>query len=379
MAEEETAFYREKMEQLLKSLPKHDASDLHLQVQSPPRVRLAGKLRELKAPALDRDALENCVCSLLTAQQSGELERTGSVDLAYGIRDEGRFRINVFKQRGTLAVSARRVNTAVPTFEDLHLPQIVRDIASLEHGMVIVAGTTGSGKSTTLAAMVEHINLNRRCHVLTIEDPIEYLYSNKKAYINQREVGIDVSSFQEAIRYAVRQDPDAILVGEMRDPETMSFGLRAAETGHLVLTTLHSATASQTIGRILDLFPGSEHEQVRHALQFHLRAVVCQKLLPCIREECARVPAVEVMLVNPPVRKAIGDGKEVELSEYIKAGRTEGMIDFNTSLFELVKRGYIDRHVALEVSPNADALEMRLKGILFETGEGGRKANVVSG
>lgn len=372
MAGEEISFYREKMEQLLKSLPKHGASDLHLQVQSPPRIRLAGKLRELKASPLNRDTLENYVRSILTDKQAAQLEENGSVDLAYGIRDEGRFRVNVFRQRGTLALAARRVNTAIPTFEDLHLPPILTDIASLEHGLVIVSGTTGSGKSTTLAAMVEHINLNRRCHVLTIEDPIEYLYTNKKAYINQREVGVDVSSFHDAIRYAVRQDPDVILVGEMRDAETLSFGLTAAETGHLVLSTLHSSTAPQTIGRILDLFPASQHQQVRHALQFHLKAVICQKLLPCMREDCARVPAVEVMLVNPPVRKAIGDGREVELTEYIKAGRTEGMLDFNTSLFELVQKQHVDRHIALEVSPNPDALEMRFRGILFETEKGGK-------
>ncbi len=369
---EERAFYREKMEQLLKSLPKHGASDLHLQVQSAPRVRLAGKLRELKAPPLSRGELENYVRSILTEQQSAQLEATGSVDLAYGIKGEGRFRLNAFRQRGSLALAARRVNTAIPTFEELHLPPILKEIASLEHGLVIVSGTTGSGKSTTLAAMVEHINLSRRCHILTIEDPIEYLYANKKAYINQREVGIDVTSFHEAIKYAVRQDPDVLLVGEMRDSETLQFGLAAAETGHLVLSTLHSSTAAQTIGRILDMFPSTEHQQVRHALQFHLRAVVCQRLLPCIREEFSRVPAVEVMLVNPPVKKAIGDGREVELGDCIKAGRTEGMLDFNTSLFELVKDGYVDREVALEVSPNADALEMRFKGILFESGEGGR-------
>jgi twitching motility protein PilT len=251
----------------------------------------------------------------------------------------------------------------VPNFSKLGLPPVLEKISSYEQGMVIVAGVTGSGKSTTLAAMIDYINEREQLHILTIEDPIEYLFTSKKAVINQREVGIDVSDWTVALKHAVRQDPDVILVGEMRDRETFEAGLNAAETGHLVFCTLHASSASSTIGRILDLFPPDMHGAVRQSLAFNLKAIVCQKLVPSRKPGVQRVPTNEIMIVNPTIRELLIKGEDKKLPDALRIGLIEGMIDFNESLRQLVDRGDIDHEPALEASPNPEALKMAFKGI----------------
>jgi len=348
---------------LFKAMEKFDASDLHLKAGSPPIYRVDGSPQTLNRPPMTHQDLEKLLLGVLNEEQTRTLRRTGAVDLAFSSSGIGRFRVNIFRQRGSLSMSARRVNTQIPTFEQLHLPSILSRVAEHQQGLVILAGVTGSGKSTTIASMIQYINERRRCHIVTIEDPIEYLFADDKAFVNQREVGIDVPTFKHALKYVVREDPDVILIGEMRDEETFQAGLTAAETGHLVFGTLHSSTASSTFGRILDLFEPQRHDQIRQSLMFNLRAIICQKLLPCIKPEISRVPAVEIMLATPIIRKLIREKDDKRLAEAIRAGAEEGMQDFNMSLAELVNADYITRKTAFEVSPNPEALQMMLKGI----------------
>jgi twitching motility protein PilT len=292
------------------------------------------------------------------------LEDTGGADFAHVIgQDECRFRVNIFRQRGKLSLVARRVSTKVPTFEKLGLPPSIEKLCHYDQGMIILAGVTGSGKSTTIASMLDYINERERVHILTIEDPIEYLFTDKKAVINQREVGIDVSDWNIALKHAVREDPDIILVGEMRDRDTFEAGMNAAETGHLVLGTIHASTAPSTVGRILDLFPADMHPAMRQSLAFNLKAIVCQKLLPSIKPGVQRVPTNEIMIMNPTIRELIIKAEDKKLPDAIRIGFLEGMLDFNESLRQLVERGDVDRATALEVAPNPEALKMAFKGI----------------
>ena len=259
--------------------------------------------------------------------------------------------------------AARRVPRTIPEFADLHLPPIVKKIADYHQGLVLVSGITGSGKSTTLAAMLEHINRRRSCHVVTIEDPIEFLFQDKKAFINQREIGIDVPTFDDALRYLMREDPDVVLIGEMRDKETFSAALRAAETGHLVFATVHSSSTHQTITRILELFSAEERNLARQSLCFNLRAIICLKLMPSIAEGIDRIPAVEIMLNNATVRKMLEDERDSDIAEIVKNSPHEGMQDFTSSLIELIEKEIVDPRVAYTQAPNVDELKMRLKGI----------------
>jgi twitching motility protein PilT len=240
---------------------------------------------------------------------------------------------------------------------------VLEKLCQYDQGMVILAGVTGSGKSTTLAAMLEYVNEREPVHILTIEDPIEYLFTSKKAVVSQREVGVDVHDWPTALKHAVRQDPDVILVGEMRDRETFEAGLNAAETGHLVFCTIHASSASSTIGRILDLFPADMHQAIRQSLAFNLKAIICQKLLPSIKPGVQRVPTNEIMIVNPTVRELLIKGEDKKLPDAIRIGYLEGMVDFGENLRQLVARGLVSEAVALEVAPNPDALKMALKGI----------------
>jgi twitching motility protein PilT len=347
-----------------RAVMRHEGSDLHLAAGTPPMMRLRNVLRQMDLPPLTPEDLERLVHPILSARSRSLLDETGGADFAYIVgKGEGRFRVNLFKQRGHLGLVARRVNTKVPTFEKLGLPPVMPKLCSYDQGMVIVAGVTGSGKSTTLAAMLDYINEREAVHILTIEDPIEYLFTNKKAVINQREVGIDVSDWSIALKHAVRQDPDVILVGEMRDRETFEAGLNAAETGHLVFCTVHASSAPSTIGRILDLFPADMHPAMRQSLAFNLKAVVCQKLLPSIKPGIQRVPANEIMIVNPTIRDLLIKGEDKKLPDAIRIGLLEGMIDFNESLRQLAARGDVSESAALEVSPNPDALRMAFTGI----------------
>ena len=356
----------EGLDRLLRLMPKYQASDLHLKVGNPPILRIQGKVRYFEAEGLEGDAIERMLEQILTPAQQEAYARGRDLDFAYSIPKVGRFRINAFRQRGSLSLAVRRVNTEIPTFEQLHLKvDAMKRIADMRQGLVIVAGITGSGKSTTLAAVIEWINTHRRCHIVTIEDPIEYLYRDKKAFVNQREVGIDVESFQAALKSVVRQDPDVILIGEMRDPETFETALTAAETGHLVFGTVHASSVSQTVGRVIDMFPAERERNLRAALRFNLKAVVCQKILPGAREELGLVPVQEILLVNSTVQKLIAEGDDKKLEQIIRGGREEGMQDFNLGLLDLVSRGLISEKTALEVSPNPDQLQMNLKGIFL--------------
>jgi twitching motility protein PilT len=347
---------------------KQDASDLHLKANQPAHIRIRGEILPTNTAPLSGPEIEEMVRELLTPKQAGYLEERGSIDIAHDIPGSDRFRINIYRQRGELSLAARRVPATIPDFKALNLPQILADVCDHHQGLVLLAGITGSGKSTTIAAMLEFINQRRRCHIVTVEDPIEYIYVDKKALINQREIGIDVPDFEAALKYLMREDPDVILIGEMRDRETFQAALQASETGHLVFGTVHASSAGQTIARILDLFEAESRNLVRQSLAHNLQAIICQKLLPCINTQIGRVPAVEVLLANPTTRKFIEEGRDGELLEVIHASEEQGMKDFNKSLMELIETEMIDPRVAYAASPNPEELKMRMKGITSSRG-----------
>jgi twitching motility protein PilT len=349
---------------LFRMVMKHEGSDLHLKAGLPPMMRLRNAIRHMDMRALSPEDIDRLVWPMLSERSKQLLEETGGADFAHVVgHDECRFRVNLFKQRGRLSLVARRVINKIPTFDKLNLPPSIEKLCHFDQGMIVLAGVTGSGKSTTIAAMLDYINQRERVHILTIEDPIEYLFADKKAVINQREIGLDVLDWSTALKHAVRQDPDVILVGEMRDRETFEAGINAAETGHLVFGTIHASTAPSTIGRILDLFPADIHQAMRQSLAFNLKAIVCQKLLPSIRPGVQRVPTNEIMIMNPTVKELIIKAEDKKLPDAIRIGFLEGMLDFNESLRQLVERGDVDRATALEVAPNPEALKMAFKGI----------------
>lgn len=355
------------VDKLFETAVKHQASDILFKYNEPPILRIKGAMRVLEAKPLQNSDIQNLVYSFLTPEQIADFEKTGDLDLAYSIPQGTRFRVNLFRQRGAISMVARRVNSNVPSFEDLHLPPILDKVSLYQQGLVLVCGVTGSGKSTTLAAMISHINKNRRCHIVTIEDPIEYLYEDDKSFINQREVGLDVLSFKQALRAVVRQNPDVILVGEMRDQETFSTALTAAETGHLVFGTLHSSTISQTFGRIYDIFPAEERESARRSLMFNLRAVICQKLAPT-KDNLERIPINEIMIMNSTIQKLIEQKQEVRIAELVRVSEHEGMCDFNQSLYKWIKAGIITEKTGFTLSHNPEQLKMNLKGIFVSEG-----------
>ncbi len=358
---------------LFRMVMKLKGSDLHLKVGLAPSLRLSGVLRQMQLPPLTTADMERLMYPLMTPKQRQILEDTGGSDFAHIVNDNGvetRFRVNLFKSRGRLSLVARRVNTSIPNFEGLGLPPILAEIVKADQGIIILAGVTGSGKSTTIASMLNYVNDNERCHIVTIEDPIEFTFTDNKSIINQREVGIDVIDWDTALKHAVRQDPDIILVGEMRDRDTFNAALHAAETGHLVFGTIHASGAPSTISRILDLFPVDMHAAMRQNLAFNLKAVIAQKLLPTSKEwnekhGQARVPLCEVMRMSPTVNKLILNEEDVKLAQAIRMGKEEGMVDFTESLRQLVVNEKVDRSVAFEVAPNPEALRMALKGIIL--------------
>jgi twitching motility protein PilT len=347
----------------LRAAIKTKANDLHLKVGQPPRLRVTGSLKSTTGEPLAAQQIEDMVFEILTPDQKERFLKHGTLDFAYDYDADSRFRMNIFRQRGVISLAARRVNSAVPTFEALHLPSVLANVAESSEGLVLVVGPTGCGKTTTIAAMLDYIARTRACHIVTIEDPIEYLYKDSKAIVSQREIGLDVPNYEEALIYLMRQDPDVVLVGEMRDAQTVTAGMRAAETGHLVFGTLHSANASQAIHRILDLFPPTERDLVRQALAVSIKAVISQVLVPSLGEGGERVPAVELMLANPTVRKLIAEGREGDLPSVIRACQREGMQDLTDNLCELVKTGIVDPKEAYRFAPNQDELKMALKGI----------------
>jgi len=296
-------------------------------------------------------------------------ERDGGADFAHTLDVEGtiwRFRVNLMQQLGHVGLVARRVNSWIPDFEGLHLPQSIEKLCSYDQGMILLSGVTGSGKSTTIASMLNWINHRYRKHILTLEDPIEFVFTEDKCLINQREIGLDVVDFGIGMKHAVREDPDVMLVGEMRDKETFMTAIHAAETGHLVFGTIHASSAATTIGRILDLFPSDLHSALRSAIAFNMRGIIAQKLLKSIKPGVGRVPTVEIMVFNANVKKAILEENDDKLPDIIRIGKHDGMQDFTMSLKLLVDEELIDREVAMEVAPNREALKMALKGIEME-------------
>jgi twitching motility protein PilT len=310
--------------------------------------------------------MQRLIWPLLNDKARTDFHENGGADFAHSCEvDEAswRFRVNVLQQMGHLGLVARRVSNFIPDFEGLYLPSIMEDLCKFDQGMILLAGPTGSGKTTTIASMLNWVNRNYRKHILTLEDPVEFVYTEDKCLINQREVGLDVKDFMHGMRQAVREDPDIMLLGEMRDHESFMTAIQAAETGHLVFGTIHAATAASTIGRILDLFPEEMHASLRSAIAFNMRGIVAQKLLKSIKPGVPRVPAVEVMTMNPTIRKLILEEEDSKLPDAIRIGEADGMQDFTMSLKGLLDRDLIDRPTAFEVAPNKEALKMALKGI----------------
>jgi twitching motility protein PilT len=352
-----------KINRLLKACCKLGASDVHVKAGAPPRFRLKGDIRRANEPALSNEEIEEMVFEILAPAQRQHFLDHGAVDFAHDLEGADRFRVNVFRQRGHTSIAARRVVRQIRDFEELGLPPVLQRCAEFQQGLVLLAGITGSGKSTTIAAILNLINATRACHIVTLEDPIEYLFEDRKAFINQRELGIDVRDFPSALKYLMRQDPDVVLLGEMRDHATFEAALHAAETGHVVFGTIHASSCSQTITRILDLFPEGARSLVRQSLVFNLKAVVCQKLLPSLRPEFPRIPCCEIMFVNAGLRKLIAEGRDAEITAVLKSSPEEGMQDFTEALYNLVSKEVIESKVALEIAPNPEELRMRLKGI----------------
>jgi len=354
------------IDKLFRATIKLEGSDLHLKVGSPPYVRVNGTLRALKRDPIDDDEMLRLCQPMLNERTTQLMEDDGGADFAHMVEyedDVWRFRVNLLHQMGHVGLVARRVNNFIPNFEKLHLPPSMESLCKFDQGMVLLAGVTGSGKSTTIASMLQWINQNYRKHILTLEDPIEYMLKEDKCLVNQREIGLDVRDFEVGMRHAVREDPDIILLGEMRDRETFATAIQAAETGHLVFGTIHASGAPSTIGRILDLFPQDMHPAMRSTMAFNMKAIVAQKLLPSIKEDVGRVPTCEIMTFTPTVRKLILDEDDQKLSDAIRIGVKEGMQDFTMSLKQLIDDGLIDRQSAFEVAPNVESLKMALKGI----------------
>ena len=357
-----------RIEKLFEIMSKKSASDLHLKDLTPPILRVRGTLLALKMDPLSDKQIRKLVYGILTQDQIAAFEEIGSLDVSYEFGDGERIRMAIFMQRGKVSAACRLVKNVIPSFEELHLPPILGKIAQERNGLVLVCGPTGSGKSTTLASMLQDINATRRCHILTVEDPIEYSYKDDKAIINQREVGIDVPSWAAALKSMVRADPDVVLIGEMRDPDTFWAGLTAAETGHMVFGTIHSSNAAQTFARILEMFPQEKHRMIRDQLAAHLRAIVAQMILPSCREGVNLVPCVEVMLNSPIIRALIMREEESKISDVIAGSSDDGMQSMTQALAKLVKTDLVLQQTALEMAPNREKLLMMLRGISSDEG-----------
>lgn len=364
-----TARYRRselEIDKLFRGLVKLSGSDLHLKVGRPPYVRVNGSLRPMNRGPIDDEEMVRLTFAMLNDRTQRIFDETGGADFAHTVEVDGkvwRFRVNLLQQMGHVGLVARKVNNWIPDFDGLHLPPVMEELCKFDQGMVLLAGVTGSGKTTTISSMLNWINHHYRKHILTLEDPIEVTFEEDKCLINQREIGNDVVDFEIGMKHAVREDPDVMLVGEMRDKETFLTAIHAAETGHLVFGTIHASSAPTTIGRILDLFPQDMHAALRSAIAFNMRGIVAQKLLPSIKPGVGRVPTVEIMTFNPTVRKLVLEEKDEKLPDAIRMCAAEGMQDFTMSLKYLVEHDLIDRATAFEVAPNVEALKMALKGI----------------
>jgi twitching motility protein PilT len=358
------------LDDLLRALDEADGSDLHVKVGSPPRMRVNGALRRVEGAAqVTPELTAEMAGAIMRADVAEIFEQRNDMDFAYAVPHVGRFRVNAFRQRGTVGMIFRRVRTDPAKFEQLGLPEVVARLSQEHRGLVLVTGPTGSGKTTTLAAMIDYINETRECHIVTIEDPIEVLHRDKLSSINQREIGFDTDNFANAMRAAMRQDPDVILVGEMRDQETVAAALSAAETGHLVFSTLHTIDATETVNRIVDFFPPHQQHQIRVALAGSLRGTICQRLVQTA-DGLGRVAALEVMVVNGRIQNSIIDpARGGDIHEIIADGEYYGMQTFDQSLAKLYERGQIDMRGAMSAASNPHDLKVMLqqRGLVAST------------
>jgi twitching motility protein PilT len=364
------------LDRLLRILDELDGSDLHIKAGAPPRIRVNGYLRTLEdEPRFTADETRQLAEAIIPGRLLETFNEKHEVDFAYSVPGLGRFRTNAFYQRSSVALAMRRVRTNAYTIAELGLPDVVRRLAGEHRGLVLVTGPTGSGKTTTLAAMIDEINRTRACHVITIEDPVEYLHRDQLAAIDQREVGFDTESFASAMRVVLRQDPDVILVGEMRDQETVHAALTAAETGHLVLSTLHTTNAAETVNRIVDFFPPYQQQQVRVSLAGSLKGTICQRLIPRA-DGTGRVPALEIMVTNGRIQQAILDPALTgDITEIIAEGEYYGMQTFDQSLAKLLKEGIITLSEAMNAASNPHDLKVMLERMgIIQTGRGGMPA-----
>ena len=354
----------EEMRRLLAFLTKNEASDLHLKVGYPPYVRIGGHLRRLQLPEIPNTAYVNeMIRPMVPMDRWREFETTGALDFSAAGETGDRYRINLYRSKGDMNVAIRRVQAKILDFDELCLPDIYREVISnTTEGLVLICGVTGCGKSSTLAAMVDYINQHRGMHIITIEDPIEFEFKGKQSIISQREVGLDVGNFADALRVVVRQDPDCILIGEMRDRETMLAAIQSAETGHLVMGSLHCADVQLSFSRILEFFDRSEHSFIRSSLSNSLKAIMCQRLIPAVQEG-VRYPATEVLLMNGTVRDKILREEDEDLPSLLHQCQDEGMRDYMRSLCELVREDKILKTGAMDYAPSREALTSALKGI----------------
>jgi twitching motility protein PilT len=361
----------ELFQKILKIAIDGNASDIHLKIGTPVIFRINRELIAVECPFPTADWMNKIVATITPDHLKRRLEEDREIDFSYFIPGLGRFRTNLFQQRGQWALAMRHVKTNVPSFEQLGLLEQIKKIAESPRGIVLVAGSTGSGKSTTLAAMLEHINGNFKKHIITLEDPIEFVFEDNQCVIEQREVGLDTQSFHHALKNVLRQDPDIIMLGEMRDAVSFAAAMSAADTGHLVLSTLHTTTAAQSINRILDFFKADEREQIRRQLAATLRGVICQRMITTVENKMT--PALEILINSPLVKKMIEENRLDKLAAAIETSVDDGMITFNQSLFNLVKSGRVSEKEALAKASNPQALEMNFKGIFLN--EGGRIVN----
>ena len=351
---------------ILKTAVDGGASDVHLKIGTPVIFRINRELVAVDAPFPSMDWMNKVVETITPAHLKKRLDEEREIDFSYFSPEIGRFRTNLFQQRNQWCLAMRHVKTHVPSFEDLGLLPQIKKIAESPRGIVLVAGSTGSGKSTTLAAMIEHINSNFKKHIITLEDPVEYSFEDNQSVLEQREIGLDTMDYHHALKHVLRQDPDIIMVGEMRDDVSFTAAMSAADTGHLVVSTLHTTTAAQSVSRILDFFKAEEREQIRRQIAGTLRGVICQRMVTTI--EGRMTPALEILLNSPLVKKLIEENRLDKLPAAIETGNDDGMISFNQSLFNLVKAGKVTEKEALAKASNPQALEMNFKGIFLDEG-----------
>jgi twitching motility protein PilT len=356
----------EMFQRILKTAVEGGASDVHLKIGTPVIFRINRQLIAIECPYPTEEWMNKIVEQVTPAHLKKRLDQEREIDFSYFVPSIGRFRTNLFQQRGQWCLAMRYVKTVVPSFQELGLLEQIRKIAESPRGIVLVAGSTGCGKSTTLAAMIEHINANSKKHIITLEDPIEYVFEDNQCVVEQREVGLDTLSFHHALKHVLRQDPDIIMIGEMRDSISFTAAMSAADTGHLVLSTLHTTNAAQSVNRILDFFKADEREQIRRQLAGTLQAVICQRMVGTIAG--SMTPALEIMINTPTVKKLIEENRLDKLPAAIETGSDDGMINFNQALFNLVKEGKVSEQEALGKASNPQALEMNFKGIFLDEG-----------